>query len=108
MFLLACSDIADLEAKTDGSWAAHSHFSRLVPIMMFLQHVFQDQLWHNPGRYANFIIDDPLLRESYGFLNYAQLLQADGQSEVYHDNRLDPVELQANERHHCQDVSRTF
>jgi len=75
IFLLACRDVADLEAQTDGSWSAHTYFSRLVPAMMFLQHVFQDQLWHNSRRYANFIIDDPLLRESYGFLNYAQLLQ---------------------------------
>jgi hypothetical protein len=75
VFLWACREIADLEAQTDGSWSTHEYFSRLVPAMMFLQHVFQDRLWHNPKRYANFIIDDPLLRESYGFLNYAQLLQ---------------------------------
>ena len=79
VFLLACRDIADLDAQTevqtDGSWSARAYFSRLVPAMMFLRHVFQDKLWHNSRRYANFIIDDPLLRESYGFLNYAQLLQ---------------------------------
>jgi hypothetical protein len=75
IFLLACRDMADLEAQTGGSWSTHAYFSRLVPAMMFLQHVFREQLWHNPRRYANFIIDDPLLRESYGCLNYAQLLQ---------------------------------
>ena len=79
VFLLACRDIADLDAPTevptDVSWPARAYFSRLVPAMMFLRHVFQDKLWHNSRRYANFIIDDPLLRESYGFLNYAQLLQ---------------------------------
>ena len=79
VFLLACRDIADLDAQpavqTDVSWPARDYFSRLVPAMMFLRHVFQDKLWHNSRRYANFIIDDPLLRESYGFLNYAQLLQ---------------------------------
>jgi hypothetical protein len=75
MFLLACRDIADLEGQTDGSWPTHRYFSRLVPAMMFLRHVFRGQLWHSSRRYANFIIDDPLLRESYGRLNYAQLLQ---------------------------------
>ena len=75
IFLLACRDIADLAVQTNGSWSTHAYFSRLVPAMMFLRYVFHDQLWHNPRRYANFIIDDPLLRESYGCLNYAQLLQ---------------------------------
>ena len=50
-------------------------FHALVPPVMFLRHALRDQTWHNPRRYANFIIDDPLLRKSYGFLNYARLLE---------------------------------
>src|SRR5262249_21817904 len=76
LFLLACREIADLTSQTDGSIAAHKYFSRLVPVLMFLRHALRDQTWHNPRRYANFIIDDPLLRKSYGFLNYARLLEA--------------------------------
>lgn len=76
LFLLACREIADLEFQTDGSLATHKYFSRLVPALMFLRHAMRDQLWHNPRRYANFVIDDPLLRKSYGFLNYARLLEA--------------------------------
>jgi hypothetical protein len=75
LFLLACREIADLELPIDGSLPAHRYFSRLVPAMMFLRHALGDQVWHNPRRYANFIIDDPLLRKSYGFLNYARLLE---------------------------------
>jgi hypothetical protein len=74
LFLLACREIADLESQTDGSLAAHEYFSRIAPLLMFLRHAFRDQAWHNPKRYANFIIDDPLLRNSYGFLNYNRLL----------------------------------
>ena len=40
IFLLACRDIADLEAQTDGSWSTHAYFSRLVPAMMFLHTSF--------------------------------------------------------------------
>ena len=75
VFLLACREIVDLDAQTDGSWLTHVYFSRIVPVMMFLRHVFRDYLWHNPRRYANLMIDDPLLQETYGFLNYKQLLQ---------------------------------
>jgi len=73
IFFLACRDIADLESQTNGSLSAHKYFSRIIPALMFLRHVFQEQIWHNPSPCANFIIDDPLLRKSYGFLNYSRL-----------------------------------
>jgi hypothetical protein len=46
-----------------------------MPVMMFLRHVFPSQTWHNPRRSANLVIDDPLLRMSYGHLNYSRLLE---------------------------------
>jgi hypothetical protein len=75
LFLLACREIADLQSQTDGPLSGSQYFSRLVPVIMFFKHALRDHIWHNPRRYANFIIDDPLLRKSYGFLNYARLLQ---------------------------------
>jgi hypothetical protein len=81
IFFLACRDIADLEAQTDGSLSAHKYFSRVVPAIMFLRHVFRDQTWQNHRQYANFIIDDPLLRKSYGFLNYSRLSEEMDRSE---------------------------
>jgi hypothetical protein len=80
LFLLACSEIADLDAVTDGPLTARKYFSRLAPVMMFLRHVFPSQSWHNPLRCANLMIDDPLLRTSYGHLNYSRLLEAMGHS----------------------------
>jgi hypothetical protein len=74
LFLLACGDVADLAAKTDASLPASEYFSRVVPVLMFLRRAFGDQAWHNTTRIANLIIDDPLLRKSYGFLDYRQLL----------------------------------
>ena len=77
IFLLACRDIGDPAASSDGSFSASAqkYFSRVVPTLMFLRYVFGDQNWHNPRRAANFIIDDPLLRRSYGFLDYSRLLK---------------------------------
>jgi len=48
LFLLGCSEIADLNAATDGTLTARKYFSHLVPIMMFLRHVFPNHTWHNP------------------------------------------------------------
>ncbi len=75
LYLLACGGFADLDTETDGSLPAREYFSRVAPVLMFLRHAFGDRTWHNPTRRANLIIDDPLLRESYGFLNYPQLLK---------------------------------
>jgi hypothetical protein len=75
LFFLACREIADLTSHTDGSLKAQQYFSRLVPALMFLRYALRDQIWHNPRRYANLTLDDPLLRKSYGFLNYARLLE---------------------------------
>jgi hypothetical protein len=74
LYLVASGDVADLQATTDTSLYARDNFSRIMPVLMFLRHVFGDQTWHNTSRLANFIIDDPLLRKTYGFLNYRQLL----------------------------------
>lgn len=73
-FLLACGDIVDLEEKTNGSLDTARCFSRLLPAAMFLKSVFKNHCWHNRHRFANFIFDDPLLKNSYGYLNYKHLL----------------------------------
>jgi hypothetical protein len=75
VFLLGCTDIADVNEKTDGTIKAFDHFSRLLPAAMFLKYALGESCWHNPRRFANLIIDDPLLHESYGFLNYRRLLR---------------------------------
>jgi hypothetical protein len=80
LFFLACSEVVDLDAVTDGTLTARKYFSHLAPVMMFLRHVFPDQTWHNRVRCANLIIDDPLLRKSYGHLSYSRLLEAMDQS----------------------------
>ena len=45
------------------------------PVLLFLKHVFGDKCWHRPVSQASAILDDPLLREPYGFLSYTKLLQ---------------------------------
>ncbi len=74
IFLLGSKDVLDLDSPVDGSSLAQ-HFSRLVPQVMALRHIFGEQCWRPVEQYGCVIIDDPLLRRNYGFLNFEQLLR---------------------------------
>lgn len=75
LFLISCAAVLDVQSPTDGSLFAADCFSSLVPLMMCLKHVFRERAWQNPARAAAFTIDDPLLKKSYGFLNYARIAE---------------------------------
>lgn len=72
-FLLACSAIADIQEQVNAVDAA-AYFSRLLPAAMFIRWAFKDRCWHGRNRFANFIMDDPPLKPSYGYLNYRDLV----------------------------------
>ena len=49
-------------------------FSEVAPEMMFVHYAAGDKGWHNPGHYANLTLDDSLLTEPYGHIQYEALL----------------------------------
>jgi hypothetical protein len=49
-------------------------FATIAPQMLFIKYAAGRMGWHAPGHYANLTIDDPWLRNRYGFLDYAALL----------------------------------
>ncbi|MBZ5641964.1 MAG: hypothetical protein LAO19_04330 [Acidobacteriia bacterium] len=49
-------------------------FSQVAPEMIFVRYAAGDKGWHNPAHYANLTLDDSLLREPYGHINYHALL----------------------------------
>lgn len=51
-----------------------SAFADIAPVMLFTKYSAGDRGWHTIHHYANFTIDDPWLREPYGFLTYKGLL----------------------------------
>jgi hypothetical protein len=75
VFFLACSELADLDEKVPRGKRPLSWFSRLAPLMMFLRGALGDRVWRNDHPRACFIIDDPLLKSRYGFLEYRRLLE---------------------------------
>jgi hypothetical protein len=73
VFFLASAKMADLGANIDGKLLTE-YFSQLVPPAMFIRYAFREENWLPHQHHATFIIDDPLLRKDYGFLNYERLL----------------------------------
>jgi hypothetical protein len=74
ILFLASEDTVDVNADI-GSAPMCNYFSRLVPHAMALRHIFGEECWHPYKPQASIIIDDPLLRRDYGYLNFESLLR---------------------------------
>ena len=79
--VVACRELADLGEQVSCEGGLLPWFSRLVPLMIFLRRAFGAQLWHSDLSEACFIIDDPLLKPKYGFLEYRTLLEIMGREK---------------------------
>jgi len=75
LFVVGCNTVADIDESASSDSDVRRYFSQLIPVMMFLKHVFKERAWHAQRSYANFTVDDPLLTERYGFLDYRKLLE---------------------------------
>lgn len=73
-FFTACDDLANLDETVRREAGLLPWFSRLIPLMIFLRAALGDRVWHSESSQACFIIDDPLLKRRYGFLEYSRLL----------------------------------
>lgn len=76
VFLLAGAALPDLSEPVSRDRELQEHYDRLIPLLIFLRHCFRETSWHGPAPTARLIIDDPLLREKYGFLDYGVLLKS--------------------------------
>lgn len=74
--LAATREILDIDAPVAPGVHPLEWFSRLVPVLMFLRHVFGDRCWQPGKKLACFIVDDPLLHDRHGFLEFDTLLAA--------------------------------
>jgi hypothetical protein len=54
-----------------------------IPAIIFLRAAFQYCCWHNPAVGAGLVIDDPLLRAKYGFIDFRKLLDS-ARKHQYH------------------------
>lgn len=75
VFLLASSDLLDVNAPAPTGDLAHEGYAALLPWLLFICRTAGERCWHNPAPQACLIIDDPLLRPRYGFLSFAALIE---------------------------------
>jgi hypothetical protein len=75
IFVLGCSRVIDMDEMLPGRFNIKQYFPETAPAMLFLRFVFGERCWHSGRRFANFIIDDPLLRERYGFIDFQRLVR---------------------------------
>jgi len=74
LFFLANTHCLDLETYQNRRIIIERFFSDVVPATLFLKYVFGDTCWHRPKTQACCTVDDPLLKEPYGYLSYFKLI----------------------------------
>ena len=82
LLFVASEDVADLNAEV-GDAPLAEYFSRFVPHAMALRYTAGDECWRPSEHHASVIIDDPLLRKNYGFLNFDSLLRLAKQNNFH-------------------------
>src|SRR5690242_2317326 len=110
LFLLARTAMTDLGQKVSRRQARLGYFAGLVPFMMFLRAASGPCVWHGDTPSACFILDDPLLKRRYGFLNYTKLAALMEQCHFstsiafipWNFNRTDPRVAALLSRHQAQ------
>jgi hypothetical protein len=74
ILFLGTKEVAELDEQV-GDAPLTEYFSRLVPHVMALRHIFGEECWRPNADHAAVIIDDPLLRLNYGFINFDSLVR---------------------------------
>jgi|SRR6516165_96793 hypothetical protein len=73
IFIAWSPEILDLTEPVSKNIDYRTCFSRIVPILVGLRHLFRDSCWAPEAYYANIIIDDPPLWPTYGHLDLREL-----------------------------------
>jgi hypothetical protein len=75
VFLSTASKVIDLnQSITRGNFDVRQNMLEAAPIVMYVRWAFARTAWRSPETNACLIIDDPLLKRRYGFLDYRRLL----------------------------------
>jgi hypothetical protein len=73
LFIASSPEILDLRESISKSIDFRTCFSKVVPILVALRHLFRGSCWMPEAHYANIIIDDPPLWQRYGHLELRKL-----------------------------------
>jgi hypothetical protein len=73
VFMMSEMPMPDVRQELTAARGLESYYPCLIPPLIFLRHAFGDACWHGVGKTARVIIDDPVLRRRYGFLDFERL-----------------------------------
>ena len=73
IFVLTDLPLPDVHEKLPPGHDLGGLYERLIPPLIFLRYAFGKACWHGVTRTARVIIDDPLLRRRYGYLDFERL-----------------------------------
>ena len=75
VFLCSSRSIIDIGSDLpDGIFDVRQHVLQAVPPVLYIKWAFAETCWTAPEKSACLIIDDPLLKPRYGFVDYRELL----------------------------------
>jgi len=75
VFITTAKELIDLSARlTKQNFDVRDHWLAAVPVVMYLKWAFAGYCWAAPEINACLVIDDPLLRPDYGYVNYESFL----------------------------------
>jgi hypothetical protein len=75
IFLSTCRQIVDLDAElATGIFDIRAHLLSALPIVLYMKWAFAGTCWNAPEINACLVIDDPVLKPSYGCVNFHELL----------------------------------
>lgn len=73
LFLIAGSETPNIDEPISRQNELESKYPLLIPFLIFFRSVFESESWRSPTSTAMLVIDDPLLGDRYGFLDYGHL-----------------------------------
>lgn len=74
VFVWSTTGVFDVHRQLAAEKEFEEASDEYIPAIIFLRSAFGDQCWHNPRAGAGIVIDDPLLKRNYGFIDFRQLL----------------------------------
>ena len=75
VFLSTCKKIVDVDAElTTQNFDVREHFLSAVPVVLYIKWAFAGTCWNGSEANACLVIDDPVLKPTYGFVNFNQLV----------------------------------
>jgi hypothetical protein len=83
VFIWSTNEVFDVFQPLAAEREFEDATDKYIPAIIFLRFAFCDQCWHSPNPSAGIVIDDPLLKETYGFINFPQLLRS-ARNHGYH------------------------